>query len=102
MSRPRDIEGLLREAAPPVLAAVVRRFGDFADAEDAVQETMLAATQQWPRQGPPNNPVGWLIQVASRRMLDQAQSETARRDREAVAAAREARDPQPAIGDGRG
>ncbi|MGZ5361888.1 MAG: RNA polymerase sigma factor [Solirubrobacterales bacterium] len=95
MSRPRDIEDLLREATPQVLAAVLRRFGDFADSEDAVQEAMLAATQQWPRQGQPDNPVGWLIQVASRRMVDQARSESSRRDREAVAAAREPRDPQP-------
>jgi RNA polymerase sigma factor (sigma-70 family) len=92
----RDIEDLLRDAAPQVLAAVVRRFGDFADAEDAVQEAMLAAAQQWPRQGSPDNPVGWLIQVASRRMIDQARSETARRDREALAAAQEPRDLPPA------
>jgi RNA polymerase sigma factor (sigma-70 family) len=95
VSRPRDIPDLLREAAPQVLAAVVRRFGDFADAEDATQEAMLAATQQWPRQRAPDNPVGWLIQVASRRMVDQARSESARRDREALVAAREPRDPQP-------
>ncbi|MDP9345528.1 MAG: sigma-70 family RNA polymerase sigma factor [Actinomycetota bacterium] len=95
MNRPRDIQDLLREAAPQVLAAVVRRFGDFADAEDATQEAMLAATQQWPRQRTPDNPVGWLIQVASRRMVDQARSESARRDREALVAAREPRDPQP-------
>ena len=95
MSRPRDIQDLLREAAPQVLAAVVRRFGDFADAEDATQEAMLAATQQWPRQRTPDNPVGWLIQVASRRMVDQARSESARRDREALVAAREPRQPRP-------
>jgi RNA polymerase sigma factor (sigma-70 family) len=83
------------DLVPQVLAAVLRRFGDFADSEDAVQEAMLAATEQWPRQGTPDNPVGWLIHVASRRMVDQARSESARRDREAVAAAREPRDPQP-------
>ena len=98
MSRPPGIEDLLRDAAPRVLAAVLRRFGDFADAEDAVQEAMIAATQQWPRQGTPDNPVGWLVHVASRRMLDQARSETARRDREEVAAAREPRDLEPAAG----
>jgi predicted RNA polymerase sigma factor len=92
VSRPRDIEDLLRAAAPQVLAAVVRRFGDFADSEDAAQEAMVAATQQWPRHGTPDNPVGWLIHVASRRMVDQARSESARRDREAIAAAREPRD----------
>ena len=96
MSRPRDIEDLLREAAPRVLAAVVRRFGDFADSEDAVQEAMIAATQQWPRQGTPENPVGWLVHVAGRRMVDRARGESARRDREAVTAVREPRDAQPA------
>jgi RNA polymerase sigma factor (sigma-70 family) len=95
VSRPREIEDLLREAAPQVLAAVLRRFGDFPDSEDAVQEAMLAATQQWPRQGTPDNPIGWLIEVASRRMVDQGRSESARRDREAIAAAREPREPRP-------
>ena len=95
MSRPRDVEDLLREAAPQVLAAVVRRFGNFADSEDAVQEAMIDATQQWPRWGTPDNPVGWLIRVASRRMVDRVRSESARRDREAIAAAREPRDAQP-------
>jgi RNA polymerase sigma factor (sigma-70 family) len=95
MSRTREIEDLLRDAAPRVLAAVGRRFGDFADAEDATQEAMLAATQQWPRQGTPANPVGWLIHVASLRIIDRARSDSARRDREAAAAAREPRDPSP-------
>jgi RNA polymerase sigma factor (sigma-70 family) len=96
VTRPPGIEDLLREAAPQVLAAVVRRFGAFDDAEDAVQEAMVAAARQWPRQGTPDNPVGWLIQVASRRMIDQARSESARRDREALAATREPRDARRA------
>jgi RNA polymerase sigma factor (sigma-70 family) len=75
-------EDLLREAAPQVLAAVVRRFGDFSDSEDAVQEAMIAAAEQWPRQGMPESPVGWLIHVASRRMTDRIRSDTARRERE--------------------
>jgi RNA polymerase sigma factor (sigma-70 family) len=75
-------EQLLRELAPQVLGAVVRRFRDFAAAEDAVQEAMLAAFTQWPKQGVPENPRGWLIQVASRRMTDQLRSEIARRERE--------------------
>ena len=73
---------LLRELAPQVLGAVVRRFRDFTAAEDAVQEAMLAAFKQWPREGVPENPRGWLIQVASRRMTDQVRSEIARRQRE--------------------
>lgn len=76
-------ESLVRELAPQVLGAVVRRFHDFAAAEDAVQEALLAAATQWPREGTPENPRGWLIQVASRRMLDQLRSEAARRRREA-------------------
>ncbi len=87
MGRAGETEDLLREAAPRVLAAVVRRFGDFGDSEDAVQEAMIAASTQWPAQGAPENPVGWLIHVASRRMTDRIRSETARRGREDLAAA---------------
>lgn len=76
------IEQLLRELTPQVLGAVVRRFHDFAAAEDAVQEASLAAALQWPREGLPNNPRAWLTQVAFRRMTDQIRSDTARRTRE--------------------
>ena len=77
-----QVEHLLRELAPQVLGAVIRRFHDFASAEDAVQEALIAAITQWPQQGVPDNPRGWLIQVASRRMTDQLRSDTARRLRE--------------------
>jgi RNA polymerase sigma factor (sigma-70 family) len=82
----RDFAGehLLRGLAPQVLGAVVRRFGDFSAAEDAVQEALLAAAVQWPEQGVPDNPRGWLIQVAARRMIDHIRSELARRRRDAV------------------
>ncbi|HEV2835872.1 MAG TPA: RNA polymerase sigma factor [Pyrinomonadaceae bacterium] len=76
------IEHLLRELTPQVLGAVVRRFRDFAAAEDAVQEASLAAALQWPREGIPNNPRAWLTQVAFRRMTDQIRSDSARRVRE--------------------
>jgi RNA polymerase sigma factor (sigma-70 family) len=95
VSRPPSIEDLLRESAPQVLGAVVRRFGDFADSEDAVQEALVAASTQWPAQGTPDNPVGWLIHVASRRMTDRLRSEQARRGREELAAAQEPPDPEP-------
>jgi RNA polymerase sigma factor (sigma-70 family) len=81
-----QIEQLLRELAPQALGAVVRRFRDFAAAEDAVQEALIAAATQWPRDGLPDNPRGWLIQVASRRMADHVRSEVARRHREQAAA----------------
>jgi RNA polymerase sigma factor (sigma-70 family) len=79
---PQHTEDLLRDAAPRVLGALVRRYGNFADAEDAVQEALLAAATQWPAQGTPENPVGWLVQVASRRLIDQLRSESSRQERE--------------------
>jgi RNA polymerase sigma factor (sigma-70 family) len=79
-------EHLLRELAPQVLGAVIRRFRDFTAVEDAVQEALVAAAVQWPREGLPDNPRAWLIQVASRRMTDHVRSEVARRRRETEAA----------------
>ena len=85
------LEHLLRELAPQALGAVVRRFHDFAASEDAVQEALLAAAIQWPQEGVPDNPRGWLIQVASRRMMDYLRSEEARRRRETDMAVETAR-----------
>ncbi len=79
-------ERLLRDLAPQVLGVVIRRFRDFAAAEDAVQEALIAAAAQWPREGVPENPRAWLIQVAFRRMTDHVRSELARRQRETLAA----------------
>lgn len=78
----RAVEDLLREFAPQVLAVLVRRSGDFYAAEDAVQEALLAAATHWPVDGVPDNPRGWLIQAAVRRLTDQFRSEQARRRRE--------------------
>ena len=75
-------EGLLRHLAPQVLGAVVRRYGHFDTAEDATQEALLAAAMQWPSEGVPDNPRGWLITVASRRLTDLLRSEQARQRRE--------------------
>src|ERR1700722_15242029 len=90
--RPPDVslEHLLRELAPQVLGTVVRRFRDFAAAEDAVQEASLAAAMQWPREGLPDDPRAWLTQVAFRRMADHIRSESARRRRESEVALEEA------------
>jgi RNA polymerase sigma factor (sigma-70 family) len=74
---------LLRDLAPRVLGVVARRCGDFAAAEDALQEALLAATLQWPRAGLPQNPRGWLTRVALRRLTDEWRSAAARRRREA-------------------
>lgn len=88
-SAPHDptIEHLLRELAPQVLGAIARRYGDFAAAEDAVQEALIAALEQWPDAGTPANPQGWLHHVAVRRLTDQVRAEVARRRREDTAAA---------------
>jgi len=74
---------LLRDLAPQVLGAVLRRGHDFGSSEDAVQEALIAAATQWPRDGVPDDPRAWLIQVASRRFADHVRAETARRRREA-------------------
>ena len=77
-----EVEDLLRRLAPQVLGAVVRRYGHFDTAEDAAQEALLAAAVQWPHEGIPDNPRGWLITVASRRLTDLLRSEQARQRRE--------------------
>lgn len=86
MSGPAEIEHLLRELAPQVLGALVRHYGHFDLCEDAVQEALLAAALQWPEEGVPESARGWLIRVASRRLMDQLRSESARRKREESAA----------------
>lgn len=83
---PDATEDLLRGLAPQVLGAVVRRFGHFDTAEDAVQEALLAAATQWPKDGVPQDPKAWLITVAARRLTDLLRAEQARRRREDAAA----------------
>ena len=76
------IEDLLRRLTPQVLGALVRRYGNFDRAEDATQEALVAASVKWPRDGLPQNPKGWLITVASRRLTDLLRADQARRRRE--------------------
>ncbi|MEI5102489.1 sigma factor [Streptomyces sp. PmtG] len=103
MSPAPDVEGLLRHHAPQVLGALVRRYGHFDEAEDAVQEALLAAAGQWPEQGVPDNPRGWLIRVAARRLVDRLRADDARRRREETAALLAPRDAltAPAPGESR-
>ncbi|WP_219419707.1 RNA polymerase sigma factor [Pseudonocardia nigra] len=93
---PDSVESLLRELAPQVLGALVRRHGGFDTCEDAVQEALLAAALQWPAEGLPDNPKGWLITTASRRRIELWRSETARARREETVAALAPPDPEPA------
>jgi RNA polymerase sigma factor (sigma-70 family) len=88
VSDPAEVENLLRRLAPQVTGALVRRHGQFDLCEDAVQEALVAAAVQWPRDGIPEHPRGWLVTVASRRLTDQVRGESARRRREQAVAAR--------------
>ncbi|WP_308121871.1 sigma factor-like helix-turn-helix DNA-binding protein [Actinotalea ferrariae] len=83
----------VRSASPRALANLVRRIGDFADAEDALQEALVAAATQWPRDGIPAEPAGWLTTVALRRWSDAVRAGAARRERERRAALLEAAPP---------
>jgi RNA polymerase sigma factor (sigma-70 family) len=94
-----DLEPLLRQLAPRVLVAVVRHFGDFDAAEDAVQEALLAAATQWPVDGVPDNPRGWLVTVASRARIAAWRRDTARERREETVARMPAGAPGPARDD---
>ncbi|WP_460653565.1 RNA polymerase sigma factor [Kribbella endophytica] len=97
---PGQIEGLLRELAPRVVGPLVRRYGGFDLCEDAVQEALLAAATQWPADGVPDQPLNWLITVASRRRIELLRSENARRKREeAVALQSSEPEPLPATDD---
>ncbi|WP_280425548.1 RNA polymerase sigma factor [Nocardia carnea] len=91
-----EIEDLLRAEAPQVLGALVRRFGRFDIAEDAVQEALLAAARMWPAEGVPDTPRSWLIRVAYRRMVDLLRSDQARRRRELDAGTAELAMAEPA------
>jgi RNA polymerase sigma factor (sigma-70 family) len=84
LTSPGATEDLLRDLAPQVLAALLRRYGydQFYLCEDATQEALLAAAVQWPAEGQPGNPRGWLVTVAARKLLDQVRSEQSRRQRE--------------------
>jgi RNA polymerase sigma factor (sigma-70 family) len=89
------VEALFRELAPEVLAVLVRRYGGFDTCEDAVQEALLAAATQWPAEGVPANPKGWLITVASRRWIELWRNESARRRREESAVRLAPPEPEP-------
>ena len=96
MSLPAEVEGLLRELSPQVLGTLVRRYGDFDTCEDAVQEALVAAARQWPVEGTPANPKGWLTTVAARRWVERWRQDAARRRREETAAAWPRPHPNPA------
>ncbi|MDX6259285.1 MAG: hypothetical protein QOH84_973 [Kribbellaceae bacterium] len=93
------IDQLLRELAPQIVGPLVRRYGGFDTCEDAVQEALLAASQQWPVDGLPENPRSWLITVASRRRIEMLRNEAARHRREETVALSEPVEPAPVARD---
>ncbi len=95
----RPVEDLLRELAPQVLGVLGRRYADFDGAEDAVQEALIAAYRHWPDDGLPDNPRGWLLQAATRRLLDAYRSDASRRAREQRVARQEPGDADVPGGD---
>ena len=99
MSTCARIEDLLRESAPQVLGALIRRYGRFDACEDAVQEALLAAAVQWPSEGVPAGPRAWLVTVASRRFADFTRSDEARRRREETVAAMDVPHDEPPQGE---
>jgi RNA polymerase sigma factor (sigma-70 family) len=88
------IEDLLRRLAPQVLGVLVSRHGQFDTCEDAVQEALLAAARQWPADGVPDRPLGWLVTVANRRLIDEIRSDRSRRAREEAVVAQEEQLPE--------
>ncbi|WP_329051282.1 RNA polymerase sigma factor [Amycolatopsis sp. NBC_01488] len=86
MTLEEPVEDLLRALVPQVLGTLVRRYGDFARCEDAVQEALIAAVDAWSQAGVPASPVGWLSTVAARRYVDQVRVDTARARRERAVA----------------
>lgn len=83
MTAQPQLDAAVRELAPRVLGALLRRHGGLDQCEDAVQEALIAAADQWPREGVPGNPFGWLYAVASRRLIDAIRADASRRAREA-------------------
>ena len=91
-----ELEDVWRREAPHVLSALGRRHDNFADCEDALQLALLAASEQWPRDGVPANPTGWLVRVAARRLVDLVRADASRRGREEKAARLDAAANEPA------
>ncbi|MBE7189764.1 RNA polymerase sigma factor [Jatrophihabitans endophyticus] len=94
-----SFEAVVRSATPGVLAALARRGAHLDEAEDALQEALLAATQQWPSDGTPRDPAAWLVTVAGRRLVDRWRASGARTDRERLVAGLDVAGPVTAVDD---
>ena len=64
------VDGICRAEGARLLAGLIRRFGDFELAEDAMQDAFAKALEVWPAEGLPTSPAAWLTTVARRRAVD--------------------------------
>ncbi|MFL6084820.1 MAG: RNA polymerase sigma factor [Mycobacterium sp.] len=80
-----SLDGVFRREWGPAVAALARWSGDFAVAEDAVQEAFAEALRSWPRDGIPDNAGGWIVAVARNRALDRLRRESVRPGKELAA-----------------
>ncbi|HEY5014429.1 MAG TPA: RNA polymerase sigma factor [Acidimicrobiia bacterium] len=80
------LERIFREESAPVVATLVRLFGDIDLAEEMVQEAFVVASERWPEAGLPPNPGGWITTTARNRAIDRLRREASRHDRHAQAA----------------
>ncbi|MCU1398630.1 MAG: polymerase sigma factor [Acidimicrobiales bacterium] len=94
-----DVQQLLRDAGPAALGVLLRRGERFADAEDAVQDALLVALESWTARGVPDRPIGWLVRVAGRRLIDRHHQDSARRRRESLVASWSTMPVEPAVSD---
>ncbi len=92
------LDGLAREDRGRLLAALIARLRNFSLAEEALQEAMISAMAHWSRNGIPDKPQNWLLQVAHRKAIDQLRqrgSQARIGDELAVLALDEAHDDEP-------
>jgi RNA polymerase sigma factor (sigma-70 family) len=72
----RTIDAIWRIESPRLIAALVRMVHDVGLAEDLAQDALVAALEQWPREGVPDNPGAWLMTTAKRRAIDQLRKQS--------------------------
>jgi RNA polymerase sigma-70 factor (ECF subfamily) len=75
---PAEIDRLYREDYGRIIASLIRVFGDFDIAEEAMQDALLAATERWPLDGLPRNPAAWITTTARRKAIDRLRHDKTR------------------------
>ncbi len=70
------VEQAFRQEAGKILAALIGRVGDFALAEDALQDALVVALERWPREGVPQHPAAWVLTTARHKAIDRLRRES--------------------------